>query len=36
MVSFFAKEDKMSLADLDELMGDVRRDLENEKTGGND
>ncbi len=36
MVSFFAKEDKMSVADLDELMDDVRRDLENEKTGGND
>jgi hypothetical protein len=36
MVSFFAKEDKMSVADLDELMDDVRRDLENEKTGDND
>lgn len=36
MVSFFAKEDKMSVADLDELMDDVRRDLENEKTDGND
>ncbi len=30
MVSFFAKEDKMSIADLDELMDDVKRDLENE------
>jgi predicted transcriptional regulator len=30
MVSFFAKEDNMSLADLDELMEDVKRDLENE------
>lgn len=30
MVSFFAKEDKMSVADLDELMDDVKRDLENE------
>lgn len=36
MVSFFAKEDKMSVADLDELMDDVRRDLENENTGDND
>jgi predicted transcriptional regulator len=36
MVSFFAKEDKMSVADLDELMDDVRRDLENEKTGDNE
>lgn len=36
MVSFFAKEDKMSIADLDELMDDVKRDLENEKTGGNE
>lgn len=31
MVSFFAKEDNMSLSDLDELMQDVKRDLENEK-----
>jgi predicted transcriptional regulator len=30
MVSFFAKEDNMSLADLDELVEDVKRDLENE------
>jgi len=36
MVSFFAKEDKMSLADLDELMDDVKRDMETEKPGGND
>lgn len=36
MVSFFAKEDKMSVTDLDELMDDVRRDLENEKPDGND
>lgn len=36
MVSFFAKEDKMSVADLDELMDDVKRDLETEKPGGND
>jgi predicted transcriptional regulator len=30
MVSFFAKEDNMSLTDFDELMEDVKRDLENE------
>ena len=36
MVSFFAKEDKMSVADLDELIDDVKRDLEIEKPGGND
>jgi predicted transcriptional regulator len=36
MVSFFAKEDKMSVADLNELMDDVKRDLEIEKPGGND
>jgi predicted transcriptional regulator len=30
MVSFFAREDKMSLSDFDELMEDVKRDLENE------
>ncbi len=30
MVSFFAKEDKMSLTELDELMEDVKRDLEKE------
>jgi BlaI family transcriptional regulator, penicillinase repressor len=30
MVSFFAKEDNMSLGELDELMDDVKRDLENE------
>jgi len=30
MVSFFAKEDNMSMAELDELMDDVKRDLENE------
>ena len=29
MVSFFAKEDKMSVSDLDELIEDVKRDLEN-------
>lgn len=30
MVSFFAKEDNMSLADLDELIHDVKRDIQNE------
>jgi predicted transcriptional regulator len=30
MVSFFAKEDKMSLAELEELMKEVGRDLEKE------
>ncbi len=28
LVSFFAKDDNMSLADLDEMMEDVKRDLE--------
>jgi len=36
MVSFFAKEDNMSLTDLDELMDDVKRDLENENTSENE
>ena len=36
MVSFFAKEDNMSLADLDEMMEDVKRDLENENSPGNE
>ena len=36
MVSFFAREDNMSLADLDELMEDVKRDLENENREEND
>ena len=31
MVSFFAKEDNMSLSDFDELMKDVKQDLENDK-----
>ncbi len=30
MVSFFAKEDNMSLSELDELMEDVKRDMKNE------
>lgn len=30
MVSFFAREDNMSLSDFDELMEDVKRELENE------
>jgi BlaI family penicillinase repressor len=36
MVSFFAKEDKMSLSDLDELVKDVKRDLENDKSEENE
>ncbi|HSO88405.1 MAG TPA: BlaI/MecI/CopY family transcriptional regulator [Draconibacterium sp.] len=36
MVSFFAKEDKMSLTDLDELVEDVKRDLQNENTRENE
>ena len=32
MVSFFAKEDNMSLSDLDELMQDVKRDMQNENS----
>lgn len=36
MVSFFAREDKMSVSDLDELMEDVKRDLENENQGENE
>jgi len=36
MVSFFAKEDKMSLADLDELVEDVKRDLQTEKPDENE
>jgi predicted transcriptional regulator len=36
MVSFFAKEDNMSLADFDELMEDVKRDLENENPDENE
>lgn len=30
MVSFFAREDNMSLSDLDELMEDIKRDIKNE------
>lgn len=36
MVSFFAKEDKMSLNELDELMDDVKRDLQNDKSEENE
>ncbi len=36
MVSFFAKEDNMSLAELDELVEDVKRDLQSENPEGND
>lgn len=32
MVSFFAKEDKMSLSELEELVKEVGKDLENENT----
>ena len=31
MVSFFAKEDKMDISDLDELMNDVKKDLDDKK-----
>ncbi|MBN2807408.1 MAG: BlaI/MecI/CopY family transcriptional regulator [Prolixibacteraceae bacterium] len=30
MVSFFAKEDKMSVHEIEELMNEVKKDLENE------
>ncbi len=36
MVSFFAKEDNMSLTDLDELVEDVKRDLQNENPDKNE
>ncbi len=36
MVSFFAKEDNMSLADLDEMIEDVKRDLENDNSSENE
>ena len=36
MVSFFAKEDNMTLADFDELVEDVKRDLENENSTDNE
>jgi len=31
MVSFFAKEDKMSISELEALLKEVKKDLENEK-----
>ena len=31
MVSFFAKEDKLSIAELEELMDEVKKDLENDQ-----
>ncbi len=31
LVSFFAKEDKMDLSELEELMNDVKNELKNEK-----
>lgn len=36
MVSFFAKEDNMSLSDFDDLAEDVKRDLENENPEENE
>ena len=36
MVSFFAKEDNMSVSELDELIEDVKRDLENENLSENE
>ena len=36
MVSFFAKEDKMSLSDLEEMIREVGKDLDQEKQQPND
>lgn len=36
MVSFFAKEDNLSISDLDELVEDVKRDLENDNISENE
>jgi len=36
MVSFFAKEDNMSLSDLDEMMDEVKRGLEDENPVSNE
>jgi len=36
MVSFFAKEDKMSLSDLEEIIKEVGKDLETENPQSND
>lgn len=36
MVSFFAKGDKMSISELDELLEDVKRDLQDENSGDTD
>jgi predicted transcriptional regulator len=36
MVSFFAKEDKMSLSDLEEIVKEVGKDLETENPSPND
>jgi len=36
MVSFFAKEDNMSLTELDDLMEDVKRDLQKNKSEENE
>ncbi|WP_423128645.1 BlaI/MecI/CopY family transcriptional regulator [Gaoshiqia sp. Z1-71] len=36
MVSFFAKEDQMSLTELEELMKEVGKELDNPNNGGHD
>jgi len=36
MVSFFAREDNMSVSDLDEMMNEVKQDLESEKPAQNE
>lgn len=36
MVSFFAREDNMSISDLNELIDDVKRDMENENLENNE
>lgn len=36
MVSFFAREDNMSIAELEELMKEVGKDLENKKSKSNE
>ncbi len=36
MVSFFARKDNMSISEIDELLDEVKRDLENEKERENE
>jgi BlaI family transcriptional regulator, penicillinase repressor len=36
MVSFFAREDNMSVSDLDDMVKEVKQDLENDNTEGNE